>query len=169
MPNVNVYRGSDATIQLSPNAAQSAREGELAEEVLEIYNLSPIGRATGVEVFVRTDLEAFHQIGARMPAQLKPGNVWISGKIDRAYINGALLRSLMGDAVTTAHDVPFAQPAFIMHLFLNDPAQTASTNLVLYDVMFENWSFSLPEDDFVMESVTFQAIAIGVEEVEGDG
>ena len=40
---------------------------------------------------VDTDLEGFHEVGRRHAVSLNPGNIHISGKVGRAYINGALL------------------------------------------------------------------------------
>jgi len=34
----------------------------------------------------------------------------------------------------------------------------------LHGVKFENWAFSLPEDDFVMENVTFKALFLEVDD-----
>jgi hypothetical protein len=33
-------------------------------------------------------------------------------------------------------------------------------------VKFQNWSFSLPEDDFVLEDVTFMALRVNVRDEE---
>ena len=95
MANTNVFRGSDATLTLAPGDPD-APEGQAATEVIEGFALSPVGRAHDVEVYVQTDLKAYHEIGRRHPAQLRPGNINVSGKIGRAYINGALLKLLLG-------------------------------------------------------------------------
>ena len=39
-----------------------------------------------------------------------------------------------------------------------------SSTITLFGVKFEQWNFSLPEDDFVMEAVTFRALRIGTGE-----
>ena len=38
--------------------------------------------------------------------------------------------------------------------------------LSLSGVKLENWAFSLPEDDFVMENVTFKALHVRVQDEE---
>jgi len=38
------------------------------------------------------------------------------------------------------------------------------SKLVLFGVKFKSWNFSIPEDDFVMEHVTFQALRISQED-----
>src|SRR5262245_49155344 len=111
MPNTtNVFRGSDATITLSKT---DGPEGDAAQGFIGTFQLSPVGRATNVEVCVQTELELFHEIGKRHPAALRPGNINISGKIGRAYINGALLSLLLGKgAAVTRENEPYPQPSF---------------------------------------------------------
>jgi hypothetical protein len=168
MPNTNVFRGSDATLTLAPTDT-ALPEGAAANEVIEFYQLSPVGRATGVEVYVETELEAYHEIGRRHPAQLRPGNINVSGRIERAFINGALLRLLLGSgAVTERVAEPYAQPSFNMQLMVEDPATPGTTSTItVHGVKLENWAYNLPEDDFIMESVTFKGLFISVADVGG--
>jgi hypothetical protein len=166
MANTNVFRGSDATLTL---ANEDTPEGQVAQEIIEFYNLSPVGRAVNVEVNVQTELELFHEVGKRHPAALRPGNINVSGKIGRAYINGALLRLLLGKGALPEREAePYPQPSFNLMLDLKDPAvpETSST-LTVHGVKLENWAYSLPEDDFVMESVSFKGLFITVEDKEG--
>jgi hypothetical protein len=166
MPNTNVFRGTDATLTL---AVEATPEGQAAEEIINFFQLSPVGRASNVEVFVRTDLETFHEIGRRHPVSLRPGNIYVSGKVDRAYINGALLRLLLGKGALPAREAePYAQPSFNLMLDVKDPAVPGtSSTLTVHGVKFENWAYSLPEADFVMESVTFKGLFITVDDMEG--
>lgn len=166
MANTNVFRGSDATLSL---AIEDSPEGQAAQEIIDFYQLSPVGRATNVEVHVETELELFHEIGKRHPAVLRPGNINISGKIGRAYINGALLRLLLGKGALVAREAePYPQPSFNVMLDLKDPAvPDNSSTLTIHGVKFENWAYNLPEDDFVMESVTFKGLFITVDDKSG--
>ena len=168
MPNTNVFRGTDATLSL---AVEATPEGQAAEEIINFFQLSPVGRASNVEVFVRTELETFHEIGRRHPVSLRPGNIHVSGKVDRAYINGALLRLLLGKGALPEREAePYAQPSFNLMLDVKDPAVPGtSSTITVHGVKFENWSYSLPEADFVMESVTFKGLFITVDDVEGGG
>jgi len=166
MPNTNVFRGSDATLTL---ANEDSPEGQVAQEIIEFYKLSPVGRAVNVEVNVQTELELFHEVGKRHPAALRPGNINISGNIGRAYINGALLRMLLGKGALPAREAePYPQPSFNLMLDLVDPAVPGtSSTLTVHGVKLENWAYNLPEDDFVMESVSFKGLFITVEDKEG--
>jgi len=165
MANTNVFRGSDATLTL---ANEDSPEGQAAQEIIEFYNLSPVGRAVDVEVAVQTELELFHEVGKRHAAALRPGNINISGKIGRAYINGALLRLLLGKGALPEREAePYPQPSFNLMLDLKDPAAPdTSSTLTVHGVKLENWAYSLPEDDFVMESVSFKGLFITVEDKE---
>lgn len=168
MANTNVFRGSDATLTLAPSDANTP-EGTEANSVIEAYQLSPVGRATGVEVYVQTEVQEYHEIGKRHPAQLRPGNIHINGKISRAYINGALLRLLLGQgALTDRTAEPYPQPSFNLQLRVEDPATPGVTSTVtIHGVKLENWAYSLPEDDFVMEAVTFKGLFVSVDDQAG--
>lgn len=166
MANTNVFRGTDATLTL---ASEASPEGQAAEEIITFYTLAPVGRASNVEVFVRTELETYHEIGRRHPVALRPGNIHVSGKVDRAFINGALLRLLLGQGALPAREAePYPQPSFNLMLDVKDPAVPGtSSTITVHGVKFENWSYSLPEADFVMESVTFKGLFITVDDREG--
>lgn len=171
MAMTNVFTGANGTLTL---AFEDTPEGRDAQAIIELYETMTVGRVTGVEVCVQTDLEAFHEIGRRHPTSLHAGNIYISGKIDQAYINGSLLWLLLGrGAAPTLIAEPYVQPSFNMTLALNDPSVPGNTaSLELKGVKFQNWSISVPEDDFVMHNVTFQALTISVldrEAPEGGG
>ena len=158
----NVYRGSDGTIAL---AVESGVEGDLAKTVSDQYSLTPIGRVTGVTVRVTNDVKPFHELGQRFATELRPGNINVHGSIDRAYINGALLKLMLGDAANSRPAGSFASPSFNLSLRLENPSLpgTASTVTVM-GVKLEEWSYSLPEDDFAMETVNFRALWVKVED-----
>lgn len=167
MPNTNVFRGSDATLVLAVDD-NSTVEGQLADGLIGEYELSSIvGRLQQVTVKVDNDVRPYHEIGKRFASELRPGNITISGAAARAHINGALIRLLLGEGATGPNDA-LAQPTFNMVLTIQNPAMpTNSSKIVLFGVKFDSWAFTLPEDDFVMESVTFQALRIGSEETSG--
>ena len=81
----------------------------------------------------------------------------------------ALLRLLLGDGAGSPPPTgSMAQPVFNVVINLKNPALADTTSkIVLFGVKFESWSFRLPEDDFVMESVTFRALRIASEETSG--
>jgi hypothetical protein len=176
----NVFTGKTATLTLSQGTdPKRPNENTDSAAVLKTYFDSPssvvVGRAVGVQVAVTTNLEEFHQIGSRLPVVLHPGDISISGSIDRAYVSGALVTLLLGRGAVAGFPEPFAQPAFDMFITLADPGVTAvtkpttSASVLLSGVKFQNWALRLPEDEFVMENVTFRALALHVIDVPPPG
>ncbi len=158
----NVYRGSDGSISL---ATDSGPEGDKASEINETYSLTPIGRVTGVTVNVHSDIQPFHELGQRLATELRPGNIDVDGTIERAFINGALLKLMLGEAADNRPAGTFISPSFNLSLRLENPALPGNTATVtVMGVKIANWSYNLPEDDFVMEQVRFQALWVKVED-----
>jgi len=170
----NVYTGANGTLLFQADTT-NAPEGADATTILgqAPYNLNntAVGRVTGVEIHVNTDLQGYYQIGQRHPVSLHPENIHISGKVNRAYINGALLFLLLGrGANPNKVNEPYPEPALKMQVKLADPAVPGSAaTLTLHGVKFENWAFSVPEDDFVMENVTFKALFLEVDDAMAAG
>lgn len=166
MPNTNVFRGSDASLVLAVDD-NSTVEGGLADGLINEYEFSNIvGRLRNVTVNIQNELRPYHEIGKRFPTELRPGNINVYGTAERAHINGALVRLLLGEGATSPPpNGAMPQPAFNMVINLKNPAlPDNSTKVVVFGVKFESWNFALPEDDFVMESVSFRAIRVSTEE-----
>ena len=166
MPNVNVFRGADASLVLAVNDSASV-EGKLADGLISEYEFSNVvGRLQNVPVKVQNELKPYHELGRRFATELRPGNINVYGFVERAHINGALIRLLLGDGAKSPPPMgAIAQPSFNIVIKLNNPAiPNNSSTLTVFGVKFETWSFRLPEDDFVMESVTFKALRISSEE-----
>jgi len=165
MALTNVYTGSTGTLTL---ADQDTTEGHEAKAIQDAYELQTVGRVTGVRILVRTELTEFHEVGRRHAASLHPGNVHISGSVGRAYVNGALLFLLLGrGGSATQVPEPYALPTFNLTVTLADPAIPGnSLTLEVGGVKFEQWDYALPEDDFVVEGLTFKALTISVVDKE---
>src|SRR5436309_12660471 len=119
MATTTVFHGADGTISV---AVESSPAGDKAKTVADKYSLTPIGRATGVTVRVTNDVKPFHELGQRFPTELRPGNVNVFGTIDRAYINGALLRLMLGDAADSRPAGTFVGPSFNLNVRLENPS-----------------------------------------------
>ena len=103
-----------------------------------------------------------------MPVQLTRRDRSPNGSIDRAYINGALLKLMLGEAAASRPAGTFAGPSFNLSVRLENPSLpgTASTVTVM-GVKLEEWQYQLPEDDFAMERVNFRALWVKVEDQAG--
>lgn len=165
MPNSHVFTGLDGAITL---AVESGVEGDAAAAVNDTYGLTPIGRATGVSVEVSSDIRPFHEMGQRYATELRSGNVNIKGTIGRAHVNGALLRLMLGEgAAGTRPAGSFVSPTFNLSLRMENSAFPGNASTVsVHGVKLDTWAFTMPEDDFVMEEVGYQALWVGVEDAE---
>lgn len=162
MANTSVYTGADGSITLSTVSA-NGKEAEVAQGIIDANDILTIGRATGVSVNVQSDVRAFNEIGQRYATELRPGNVSVRGTIQRAYLNGALLRLLLGEAADGRPAQSWAQPSFNVTLLAENAAVPGvKSTITLHGVKLDQWSYTLPEDDFVMESASFQALFLTV-------
>lgn len=158
----SVYTGADGALMLS---APEGPEGEIADDVLSTYDLIAVGRVQDVRVTVNSEVRAFHEIGQRYATELRPGNVTIRGTIGRARINGAMLRLMLGEAANARPSGSWSHPSFNMTLSLASTSNPGTRNTVtLHDCKIDEWSSAVPEDDFVMESVNFQALYMTTED-----
>lgn len=157
-----VYHGADGTISV---AVESGPAGDKAKTVIDKYSLTPIGRARGVTVRVTNDVKPFHELGQRFATDLRPGNINVYGTIERAYINGALLRLMLGDAADNRPAGTFVGPSFNLSLqLINAALPDKSATVTVMGVQINEWNYNLPEDDFVMEKVSFRALWVKAEE-----
>lgn len=163
MPNSNVFTGLDGAISV---AVESGPEGDAAKTVADTYGLAPIGRATGVTVEVVSEMKPFHEMGQRYATELRPGNVNIRGSIARAHVNGALLKLMLGEGAGASRPAgAFISPSFNLSLRLSNAAKPDNHSTVtVHGVKLDGWSYSIPEDDFVLERATFKALWISVED-----
>lgn len=163
MANASVFTGADGSLTLS---APQSPEGGKAQPIIDANQFTQVvGRLQNVKVEVLSEVKPFHEIGQRYATELRPGNIHVRGSIGRAYINGALLSLLLGDAAASKPSEIWMHPSFNITLILKNPANPDVQNTVtLHDVKIDSWVYGIPEDDFVMESVGFKALYITVED-----
>jgi len=162
----DVLRAIDAVLVLGVEDT-STPEGKAADALVSQYDLSNVvGRLTNVSIGVESDVRPFYEIGSRYPTHLRPGVLRVSGTAERAHVNGALLRLLLGDGATSPPSGPsFVQPSFNLISTLRDQNNPAhSTKVTVFGVRFDSWTYTIPSDTFVMESVSFQAMRVAYEE-----
>lgn len=169
MPLNDVYSGADGILVLGAGGTDAESADATAINELEAFSIFDVGRVTGVELHVDTDLREFHEVGRRHAVSLHPGNIHIWGTIDRAYVNGALLYMLLGRGASPNNVAePYVQPALSMNLVCQNPAVPGHRNVIdVIDIKFENWAVRMPEDEFVMEKVRFRALRLNVRDDEG--
>ena len=157
-----VYHGADGTISV---AVESGPAGDAAKKVADAFSLTPVGRCTGVTIRVTNDVKAFHELGQRFATDLRPGNINVFGTIERAYVNGALLRLMLGDAADSRPAGAFVGPQFNLSVELKNAADPdRPSTITVMGVQLSEWDYTLPEDDFVMENVNFRALWVKTED-----
>lgn len=162
----DVFRAIDAVLVLGVEDA-STPEGQAADALVSQYDLSNVvGRLTNVAMSITSDVRPFFEIGRRYPTHLRPGVITVTGTAERAHVNGALLRLLLGDGATSPPAAPnFVQPSFNIIATLKDNARPAQqSKLTAFGVRFSSWSYAIPSDTFVMERVAFSALRVAFEE-----
>jgi len=157
MPNTHTFTGMDGAISV---AVEGGVEGDAAKAVNDTYSLTPIGRATGVTVQVDSAMKPFHEMGQRYATELRSGNVNVCGTISRAHVNGALLTLMLGEGAGGSRPGgAFVSPTFNLSLRLENPAFPGNAaGMTVHGVKLDGWAFTMPEDDFVLEQVTFKAL-----------
>ena len=166
MPN-DVFRAIDAVLVLGVDDTTTP-EGEAADGLVAQYDLSnAVGRLHDVTIAVSTELRPFYEIGRRYPTHLRPGIVRVFGSAQRAHVNGALIRLLLGGGATSPPtESNFVQPSFNIIATLRDPARPdGQTRVIIFGAKFDTWVYTIPiSEDFVMERVSFQALRVSFEE-----
>lgn len=165
MFNVNTFTGSDGVLTISDAAPFEA-------DTFTAYfgEGGVVGRVTDVTVRVTTEIKTFHEMGSHAPRELRPGNIHIRGTVERAFINGSLLQLMLGSYATEEEGTePFKIPEFNMKVLLDNlraEDDAGNSVLTLYGVMFDSWDFHVPEADFVLERLSFQARRISTADTE---
>ncbi|MCL0034352.1 DUF2460 domain-containing protein [Dehalococcoidia bacterium] len=116
-----------------------------------------VGRCQGVNFDVDYGMEPVRAIGRRTPLLIKEGPIEITGTIDKLFVDNAMLRRVEPARDTDGH--PTEQFAFILDIEVTTSGG-AKKHATLSGVKFESYSREMPQDDFVTESIDFQAIDI---------
>ncbi len=163
MFNTRTFFGTDGTLTV----ANTAMDADTLTKYLG--QGSTVGRVVNVTITVSTEVKAFHEMGSRLPRELRAGKIDISGTVERAFVNGALLRLMLGQYATDDEAAGFVIPTLDMVLTLDNqmpPGDDGNSVLTIYGVMFDGWDLNLPADDFVLEGLSYKAKRIGLVDTE---
>jgi hypothetical protein len=162
MPNTNVFTGADGSIALS---TPEGTEGAAAQSTIDTYEMVSVGRVQDVRFEVQSEVKPFHEIGQRYATELRAGNINIVGTIGRAWINGAMLSLLLGEAAGARPGGSWPQPSFNITLLMTNAANPdVRSSVTLHQVKIDNWAGHVPEDDFTLESARFKALYLTVQD-----
>jgi hypothetical protein len=160
MYNTNTYFGTDGALSLSDVSGFGAFADYFGQSGV-------VGRVTNISISIGTEVKTFHELGLRSPRELRAGNMYISGSVERAYINGSMLKLMLGQYAEAEESTGFQIPSFNMKIILDNirpPGDPGSSILTVYGVIFDAWQFCLPEDTFVMEKLSFKARRISIKD-----
>lgn len=164
MFNTNTFYGTDGILTLSDP------DGFAADAFANYFGEGGIvGRVTNVSLSVTVEVKPFHELGSHAAKELRAGNIYINGTVERAFINGALLKLMLGQYAEAEETAAFKLPSFNMKIGLDNlkpEGDAGNAVLTVYGVMFDSWHFNLPEDDFVLEKLSFKARRITAEDTE---
>lgn len=124
-----------------------------------MFNGDVVGRAESFSIDVSNNLDKFFEVGSRLAAELKEGNFEVSGSISSGFINSAKLALAIGGDGESM----FAQqrlPSFEIVGMVENVNTGKTEKVTLKGCKIDSWSLDLPAEDWVMESVDFQAINI---------
>jgi hypothetical protein len=162
--NPHTFYGTDGTLTV---ANQTALDADTLTKYLG--QGSTVGRVVNVTLSVATEVKPFHEMGSRLPKELRAGKIKISGTVERAFINGALLRLMLGQYATDDEAAGFVVPTLDMVLTLDNqvpPGDAGNSVLTVYGVMFDGWDLNFPADDFALEDLSYMARRIKIADTE---
>jgi len=106
-----------------------------------------IGLCESASVDIATGLDAYYEIGSRVPAGLIEGNQEVTGSISRAWINKDYLLLVSGTGTLDSFDLSF---------------EISGTTINCYSCKFETGSIDIPQDGVLKEDYDFRANSIGI-------
>lgn len=164
MFNTRTFFGTDGTLTVANQTAVDA-------DTLTSYlgQGSTIGRVVNVTLSVSTEVKPFHEMGSRLPKELRAGNIEIRGTVERAFVNGALLRLMLGEYALNEEAAGFVIPTLDMVVTMDNqapPGDPGNSIVTVYGVVFDSWELNLPASDFVLEGLSYQAKRVAVGDAE---
>jgi hypothetical protein len=162
MFNANTFYGTDGSLSLSDVKGW----GDFSKY---FGDSGAVGRVVNISISIATEVKAFHELGLRAPRELRAGNLCISGSVERAYINGSMLKMMLGQYAEDEEAAGFQIPQFNMKIILDNTrpiGDPGNSILTVYGVIFDSWQFDLPEDSFTLEKLTFKARRISIKDNE---
>jgi hypothetical protein len=121
-----------------------------------MLNGDVVGRAESFSIDVSNSVDRYFEIGNRIAAELKEGNFEVSGSISSGFINSAKLELAIGGDGSTMFPKQ-RLPSFEIVGMVENTKTGRTEKVTLKNVKLDTWSWDLPAEDWVMESVDFLA------------
>jgi hypothetical protein len=164
MFNTRTFFGTDGTLTVANQTAMDA-------DTLTSYlgEGKQLGHVLNVTLSVATDVKPFHEIGSRFPRELRAGNIDVHGTVERAFLNAALIRLMLGEYASNEEAAGFVIPTADMVLTLDNqmPAgDEGNSVLTVYGVVFTSWQLGMSVNDFVLENLEYRARRVSITDAE---
>jgi len=105
-----------------------------------------VGYSDSASIEIATNLEAFYELGSRMPVELSEGNEEVTGSFSKAWIDKNYLALVSpGNTVLTEFDLCFTL------------GTGPDVYVYCYDCKFEKGALDIPQDGFLKEDYDFRA------------
>jgi hypothetical protein len=141
--NVTRFSSSDGILNLLTQ--NETMQNRLAN------HLTTVGRVSNIEVKIESPTQVVYERGRRYTSNTNIERMEITGSINKVYINGALLKILLG----TGEHIPKFKESHPAPIFCIEVEEKEA--ITLCNVEFQNWNPNIPEDDFVLENLSFKA------------
>jgi hypothetical protein len=105
-----------------------------------------IAYVTSFSIEEAPNIEPVYELGSRSVSQYHAGRKEITGSFEKMFTSTEFLGIADSDSV----------PTFTFEGIVETPS-AGNITITLSEVTLNSWSFDMPEDDFVTESVDFQA------------
>jgi len=107
-----------------------------------------IGKADSASVEIATNLEAYYEIGSRVPTDLIAGNQEVTGSISKAWIDTNYLSLVTGSGSLSEFNLYFK--------IVNGPT------IYCYNCKFERGAVDIPQDGWLKEDYDFRAKSVAL-------
>ena len=107
-----------------------------------------IWHCDSASVEIATNLEAYYEIGSRVPTDLVAGNQEVTGSLSKAWVNKDYLQLVAGTGTLSEFDLCFEVE--------NGP------KIYCYDCKFERGAVDIPQDGWLKEDFDFRAKSVAV-------
>lgn len=121
-----------------------------------LLNGDVVGRVESFTIDVANNVERYFEVGNRIAAEMKEGNFEVSGSISSGFINSAKLELAIGGDGNTMFPKQRI-PEFEIVGMVENTKTGRTEKVTLKNVKLDTWSWDLPAEDWVMESVDFIA------------
>lgn len=127
------YKGWEVTIKMKNDDASPGDEYE---------NFTVVGKAESISFEVNANLTSVYGVGYRDAQVIKEGQREVSGSLEHMFVDADFYDGIAEDTYQNEYQIR---------------AEVGGNTVTLSGVKFDTWSLDAPQDDFLVESIDFNA------------